>query len=134
MAAFSATFKLLKTKNFILATHCTNKSKSAEPRAEQQARLIAMPRRESSSAQAKEHRFLSISTTKLQRNTHVWKIVESEWRVKNEKWRVRGKKWTPKYEKWTPKYEKWTPKAKKWRAMQKKIFFITYYYIIHIHS
>ena len=55
MAAFSATFKLLKTKFLILATHCTNKSKSAEPRAEQQACLIAMPRRESSSAQAKEH-------------------------------------------------------------------------------
>ena len=35
MAAFSATFKLLKTKFLILATHCTNKSKSAEPRAEQ---------------------------------------------------------------------------------------------------
>ena len=35
VAAFSATFKLLKTKFFILATHCTNKSKSAEPRAEQ---------------------------------------------------------------------------------------------------
>ena len=30
VTAFSATFKLLKTKNFILATHCTNKSKSAE--------------------------------------------------------------------------------------------------------
>ena len=28
VAAFSATFKLLKTKNFILATHCTNKSKN----------------------------------------------------------------------------------------------------------
>ena len=121
MAAFSATFKLLKTKFFILATHCTNKSKSAEPRAEQQARLIAMPRRESFSASAKERRFLSISTTKLQRNTHVWKIVESEWRVKNEKWRVRGKKWTPKYEKWTPKAKKWTPKAKKWNRKSQKV-------------
>ena len=29
VAAFSATFKLLKTKFLILATHCTNKSKSA---------------------------------------------------------------------------------------------------------
>ena len=28
VAAFSATFKLLKTKFFILATHCTNKSKN----------------------------------------------------------------------------------------------------------
>ena len=96
-------------------------SKSAEPRAEQQARLIAMPRRESFSASAKERRFLSISTTKLQRNTHVWKIVESEWRVKNEKWRVRGKKWTPKYEKWTPKAKKWTPKAKKWNRKSQKV-------------
>ena len=30
VAAFSTTFILLKTKIFILATHCTNKSKSAE--------------------------------------------------------------------------------------------------------
>ena len=37
-----------------------------ETRAEQQARLIAMPRRESFSASAKERRFLSISLTKLQ--------------------------------------------------------------------
>ena len=58
VAAFSATFKLLKTKFFILATHCTNKSKSAEPRAEHQARLIAMPRRESFSAQAKDRIFV----------------------------------------------------------------------------
>ena len=120
MAAFSATFKLLKTKFFILATHCTNKSKSAEPRAEQQTCLIAMPRRESFSAIAKERRFLSISTTKLQRNTHVWKIVESEWRVKNEKWRVRGKKWTPKYEKWTPKIKKWNRKSKKVESQEQK--------------
>ena len=120
MAAFSATFKLLKTKFFILATHCTNKSKSAEPRAEQQARLIAMPRRESFSASAKERRFLSISTTKLQRNTHVWKIVESEWRVKNEKWRVRGKKWTPKAKKWTPKAKKWNRKSQKVESQEPK--------------
>ena len=33
VSAFSATFKLFKTKFFILATHCTNKSKSAEPAA-----------------------------------------------------------------------------------------------------
>ena len=96
-------------------------SKSAEPRAEQQARLIAMPRRESFSAIAKERRFLSISTTKLQRNTHVWKIVESEWRVKNEKWRVRGKKWTPKYEKWTPKAKKWNRKSKKVESKKKEV-------------
>ena len=121
MAAFSATFKLLKTKFFILATHCTNKSKSAEPRAEQQARLIAMPRRESFSASAKERRFLSISTTKLQRNTHVWKIVESEWRVKNEKWRVRGKKWTPKAKKWTPKAKKWNRKSPKVDTKSQKV-------------
>ena len=37
-------------------------SKSAEPRAEQQARLIAMPRRESFSASAKERRAESRAT------------------------------------------------------------------------
>ena len=50
------TFNLILSliiSNFI----CTIMSKNAEPRAEQQARLIAMPRRESSSAPAKERHF-----------------------------------------------------------------------------
>ena len=57
VAAFSATFKWLYTIILILNNDwikdhffCTTMSKSAEPRAEQQARLIAMPRRESFSA------------------------------------------------------------------------------------
>ena len=46
VTAFSATFKLLTTQLRFLTTFCTNMSKNAEPRAEQQACLIAMPRRE----------------------------------------------------------------------------------------
>ena len=49
VTAFSATFNLLTTHLRFLATFCTNMSKNAEARAEQQARLIAMPSRESSS-------------------------------------------------------------------------------------
>ena len=40
-------------------------SKNAEPRAEQQACLIAMPRRESSSAPAKDRRAESRATSSL---------------------------------------------------------------------
>ena len=65
VAAFSTTFKLLKTKFLILATHCTNKSKSAEPRAEQRP-LDCYAEARKLFSEAKERRFLLISLTKLQ--------------------------------------------------------------------
>ena len=90
MAAFSTTFKLLKTKFFILATHCTNKSKSAEPRAEQQARLIAMPRRESFSAPAKERREIFSAPAKERRFLSIaiqsYRNIECRVYVKWHKW------------------------------------------------
>ena len=99
---------------------CTNMSKNAEPRAEQQARLIAMPRRESSSAIAKapsrerSSAPSDFSIAKLRRNTYVGKIVESEWTPRN-------KKWTPGNKKWTPKRQKWSRNLKKWSRDHKKV-------------
>ena len=114
--------------------------KSAEPRAEQQARLIAMPRRESFTASAKERRAESRATSsldcyaearklfsiskrapfspgcdaKLWRIIQVGNLVDTEWTPRNKKWTPKPQKWTPKYKKWTPKYKKWTPKRQKW--------------------
>ena len=96
------------------------KERRAESRATSSLDCYAEARKLFSVSKRAPSRYPSISTTKLQRNTHVWKIVESEWRVKNEKWRVRGKKWTPKYEKWTPKAKKWNRKSKKVESKKKR--------------
>ena len=120
MAAFTATFKLLKSKFFILATHCTNKSKSAEPRAEQQARLIAMPRREIFSAPAKERRFLSIAIQSYRNiecrvyvKWHKWQEVtrsDKKKMISDKKWqkvtrsdKLSDKKWQAKWQEVTKK-------------------------------